>query len=445
MRKKLGYVFVTISLIILVVYIFRYKIASTVEGKIPKNATEVVHIDLRQIEHHLLFDAIKNPLKYIDFKAKKSEKISLRRAVSIPRDLMLFTNDSHLKNAWFSSFVELKKSDKFKRYLLQEGFKEITNEAIEIFSKGRIVVGVSNDTSIVAFKKRQDVNVVEALQNLFQETSFYEEDDDLMKSIATAESDVFYTSTTNDFLEVNVENGLLEIKGKVVSELFKNNYYTESSENSVGFIATQLKKEHPFFESLVTEDVKQKFDDFTKLSLDSIVNKWNGGIVVNLKSVEKKSDTIVTYEYDDDFNKIEKKSIQELSIPDVTIALRNDDALYNYFSENNAIKTMDQDTLFTSIPLYKMFAKKQDGELYIFTKNQLAVAPKKEKYKLKAFLDLQRYIETPFEFSPTTAKNSYVHLIKNTAIELSSNDEFFMQVRLKESNRNFLGQLIKPD
>ncbi len=446
MRKKLGYLFVAICVALLVLYFFRYKRALKIEDKIPKTATEVVHINVRQIEQHLLFDALKNPLKYIDLKGRKKDKVSLRRTISIPRNMLFFTNTSTLKSAWFSSFISLKKRDAFERYLLQEGFQEIKNNELGLFGKGRLVIGILHEKMMIAFKKRQNESVVDALQDLFQETNFYQKDDGLLKLISNSESDLSYVNTADNFLEGNFKNDLFEIKGNVIFELFNDISFREPSENTVGFIAAQINNEHPFFKSFVTEDVKRKFDDVTKLSLDSIVNKWNGNLVLNLKSVDKRIDTIVTYEYDDDFNKLEKKSIQELSVPDVRFELGDKDSLYSYFSHSNAIKTVDGDTLFTSIPLYKMFARNQDDGLHIFTQKQPNKSANKEvSYKLKAFLDTKKYMETPLEFSSIPAKNSRVRLIENVSAELSINDEFLMQVRLRAADRNFIGQFIKPD
>ena len=445
MRKKLGSLFVTICIVLIAIYIFRYKLEVVLDGKIPKSATEIIHVDLRQIEHHFLADAIKNPSKYINFKTKKKEKESLRKTVSIPKNLLFFTNTSTYKSAWFSNFVNVKNGDKLQRYLLQEGFKEVTSDNLKLFNKDRITIGILNGKIVIAIKKQREESVVQVFENLFQETSFYEKNDYLLQSIANSQSDITYSSAKADFLEANFENGLLEIKGTLISELFLDDIYVDNSENSVGFMAAKVNKKHTLFKSLSSHKNGKKFNDFTKLSLDSIIDKWDGRVVIDLNSVDKTIDTIVTYEYDDDFNKIEKKSVQELRTPDVNFILGSKGSLYTYFMENNAIRSIDNDTLFTSIPLYKMFVKKQHDELYIFTKNQLDVRANKEaKIKFRAFLDMEKYIKNPLEFSQVSAKDNYLKFIKDTSVELTSDDEFFLQIHLKEDSRNFLPQLAIP-
>ncbi len=445
MKKKLGYLFITICIALLVLYLFRYKQGLIIEGKVPSTATEVVQIDLRQIEHHLLFDAIKNPLKYISFKSKKKGTVSLRKAIVIPQNLLLFTNPSILKDAWFSSFVNIKDNDKLKSYLLQEGFEESRDEKLVLFRKDKLVVGVTNNKLVIAYKKHQDQSVIKAILAVFEEVSFYKKNTDLLKSISDSKSDISYASVQADFLEADFKNGLVEIKGKIYSELFKSDTYAEQSKNSIGFIAAKINKEHIIFKSFLSKRNKTKFDGFTKLSLDSIVSKWNGSIAFNLKAVDQKIDTIITYEYDDDFNKIEKKSVQELNIPDVTITLGSQVGLYTYFHDNKAVKIIANDTLFTSIPLYKMYVSEQNNGLDIFTQKQFsATSTNKEQFKLKVQIDIHKYFENPLEFSLIPVKNKYFQLVRNASATITTDDEVLVQVRMRENNRNSIGQFIKP-
>jgi len=445
MKRKLGYFFIAIFIALLVLYLFRYKQGLIIEGKVPSAATEVVQIDLRQIEHHLLFDAIKNPLKYISFKTKKKDAPSLKKAIVIPRNLLFFTNTSNLKDAWFSNFVNIKDNTELKSYLLQEGFEASTDGDLELFRKDMVVIGISNNKLLVTYKKKQRIPLSVAIQAVFKETNFYKKDADLLKSISNSKSDISYASIGADFLEADFKKGLFEIKGKIHSELFVADVHPKYSGSSIGFLAAKINRDHTIFKSLITDGNKTKFDEFTKLSVDSITNKWDGNIAFNLKTIDKKIDTIVTYEYDDDFNKIEKKSAQELVMPDLTIALGSQAGLYEYFYNNKAVQIIENDTLFTSFPLYKMYARKQNNGLHIFTQKQFDTSSsKEEQFKLRAHLDINSYLETPLEFSVIPIKNDYFQLLKNASATITTDDELSIQVRMKDTNRNFLGLFIKP-
>ncbi|NMH88367.1 hypothetical protein [Flavivirga algicola] len=446
MKKKLAYLFVAIIIVVLVLYLFRYKRSLIVENKIPITATEIVHIDLRQIEHHLLVDAIKNPFKYISFKTeKKKERLSFNEAISVPRNLLFFTNTSSFKGAWFSNIIELKNNAKLRSYLLQEGFEESIDETLELYRKDKMILAVSGENLLIVYKKQKQIPVRTVIQSIFNETSFYKKDTDLLKSISNSKSDMAYTNLNADFLDANFKNGCFEIKGKLHSNLFIADAYAENPKHSIGFLSTRINKDHQVFKSLISDKNKTKFREFAKLSIDSIIDHWNGSAVINLKAVHKEIDTIVTYEYDDDFNKIEKKSVQELNIPHAVISLGSDAKLYEYFYRGKAIQIIDNDTLFAGMPLYKMYVRRHENNLNIFTQKQFESSfIKEKKYKLNTYIDISKYLDTPLEFSLMPNKKDYFQLLKDVSAKLTLSDELLIQVRLKENNRNFLSQFLKP-
>ncbi len=447
MRKKLAYFFIAITLVVLVIYLFRYRRPLDLENTIPIGVTEVVFLDLRQMEHHVLIDAISNPFKYFGGSGnnEEEERISLNEVIEIPRSLLLFTNTSHFKGGWFSNMIALKDRDKLKRYLFQEGFKALADKNLELFAKGKIIVTISGERALIIYKKGEDIAVHSAIQSILEETDFYKEDMGLFKSIFKSESDITYVNSEEDLVEASFEKGCFEVRGTLRSNLFMEDAYAEHSENSIGFLDVKLNKEHKIFESLISNRTKTKFRAFAKLSMDSIVDRWNGSMVLDLKEVRTEMDTIITYEYDDDFNKIEKKSVQELRVPNGAITLGSDLDLYTYFYAHKTIQIVENDTLFAGIPLYKLYAQKQKNTLLISTKKgDDSDLLKKKSYKLNAYLEINKYLEHPLEFTSIPIKDDYLQLLRDVSVRLTTNDELFIQLRLKEKNRNILGQFIKP-
>ena len=121
MKKRLAFIFLGILILLSVIYLLRYKRALVYEDKVPKSATEVIHVNLRQIEHHILADVIKYPLKYIDFKIpkKKKDSLLLKKTISIPRNLFFYTNEAQFNGIWISSFIKVKKQEKLWAYLIE--------------------------------------------------------------------------------------------------------------------------------------------------------------------------------------------------------------------------------------------------------------------------------------------------------------------------------------
>jgi hypothetical protein len=417
------------------------------ENKIPKTATAVLHADMRQIEHHLLIDAMRNPLKYIGTKFLKRKKDSLRlqKIISTPKNLIFFTNNEIFKNAWFSSFLAVKDETKLELYLKRKGYLKSSVDEITVFQKGKILFAFQNERLLIALKKVNNIIELKTVRTVFEEVDYRSGQEELVKTIVNSKSDISYASLENDFVEANFKDGELEILGKLNSTFFLNADHELYNNQPLAFINTKIDRKHQLVQSIITKKNTDSFNKTTKLSLDSIMEEWNGSIAFNLKSIISQSDSIVTYDYDDDFNKIEKKSVQERVVPDLYFRLEARTKLFEYLKHKNAIQIVGTDTIFTTIPLYKMYVHSTTKALEISTTNTfLESSETKTNYKLNAYLNVEKYLENQLDFLSFPSDYNFVKLIKEASIQLSDNNELSAKVILKNANRNFAGQLVKP-
>ena len=447
MKKRLGFIFLGILILLSVIYLLRYKRPLVFEDIVPTSATEVIHLNLRQIEHHILADAINNPLKYIDFKLpeKKKDSLILKKTISIPRNLFFYTNDEQFNGIWISSFIKVKKQEKLSAYLIRDGFVKSNDIDITLFRKKNVALAIKDKQLIIAFKENKEASISAVASEIFEEKKFLLETSDALKPIVNSKSDICYATVADDFVEANFKNGLFEVFGTLNSDVFLNTKQPYFSKNSLSYVNTKINKEHQLFKALITEESSHKFTDFTKLSLDSITNKWSGSFAFNLKSINSKTDTIVTYDYDDDFNKIEKIAVQELTVPELDVSFDADSNLFGYLSNKNAIQVIEGDTVFTSMPLYKLYASTTARALNIATQKDFSgFSIKENKIKLNAYFNIEKYMQKPLDFSFLPTKNSYLQLLKETSIMYTTDNKLSVKLVLKNSERNFIGQLIKP-
>ncbi|MBL7761804.1 MAG: hypothetical protein JNL23_00125, partial [Chitinophagaceae bacterium] len=82
-------------------------------------------------------------------------------------------------------------------------------------------------------------------------------------------------------------------------------------------------------------------------------------------------DTIVTYGYDDNFEKKEQRTVVAVQVPDIEITAKADPALLNYLQREN-IATATQAINRDFFPLYK-FTIKQEGPALVLNTNEKAV------------------------------------------------------------------------
>ena len=448
MKKKLVFIFLGILTLLCVLYFLRYKRALVFEDKVPKPATEVIHVNLRQIEHHILVDAIKNPLKFIDFKlpTKKKDSLLLKKIISIPRNLFFYTNDAQFNGIWISSFIKIKKQEKLSAYLIRDGFVKSNDEDdVTLFNKKNVALAIKDKQLIVAFKENKEATISAVAIEVFNENMFLSETSDVLKSIVNSKSDISYAAVKDNFVEANFKNGLFEVLGTLHSDVFLTLKDSDFSKNSLGYISTKINKEHKLFKALIIEENRRKFNNFTKLSIDSIISKWSGNFALNLKVINSKKDTIVTYDYDDDFNKIEKIAVQELTVPEFDFSFDADSNLFGYLSNKNAIQVIESDTVFTSMPLYKLYASTTATALNIATQKDFSgFSMKENKIKLNAYLNIEKYMQKPLDFSFLPTNNYYFQLLKETSILYTTDNKLSIKLVLKNSERNFIGQLVKP-
>ncbi|MDY7397017.1 hypothetical protein UMM65_17360 [Aureibaculum sp. 2210JD6-5] len=447
MRKKWLYFFIVLVAIVVVLYVLRYKQSQVFENRVPAGATKIVNINLRQIENHLLFDFLANPITYLTPRKRKDsikkERFSLFKSVSIPRNILFYTNSEELKNNWFSTRVKVKDEGELSNYLLKEKFVQSTEGNVIIYSKANFILAIKNEQLIISIKVDKKADINPALISLFDTEDFLAEDTEILKPLVNNNSDISFTSS-NETLQANFRDGIFELQGTLTSNLFVTNNNIMPDEEDVISISGKVNKDNTVFNKFWT-DKKDKFNEITHLSLDSIVQKWNGKLNFNITSIEQKTDTIVSYEYDDDFNKVEIKSTQEKKIPVLGLILgqENPSSLSDYFYGKNAIQVIENDTVFTTIPIFKFLATDAKDNLELRVNQKRTTPNPSSSSKLKFYFNVKKYMETPLDIPLSKDQEELLKLVKATKLEWAKDNQFTLKINLLDESRNFLGQLIK--
>ena len=443
MKKKLIYFFIGFIILVLLAYLLRYKTGADFKNKIPTNATAIVNVDLRQLEHHFLVDFISNPSLYL--KSSKSskkdtvtvkDKPSLFKAVEIPKNILFYAKNNN-NSTWISSKLTVKNKKQFTDFLINSNFKPLLLKEFSVFTKQLISILINDTHAIITYNVNSN-----DYKSLFNESTYLSSTSLLFKKLKKSKSAICYVSESNDFLETNFKVNTIEIKGAIQTDLFKNTN-TNIDTNAIGIISTNLNTESQVFKNLINTVDKSKFKSNTKLSIDSLIAKWNGSLYFNLNSFKIKTDTIKTYEYDDDFNKIETIKTQKTSNPDFILSLGNNNSktIYNYLEKEKSIKIVGKDTIFVSLPIVKTFANNAINHTNLFTSKTLRTNTKTTDNKL--FVDFNFK-----EYRNKTKNTLFYYFNKIDAIEkgqlsISKKNELLFKLEMKDKNRNALVQLIK--
>lgn len=449
MKKKWFYFLLVLAVFVGVMYLWRYKQSQIFEKRVPSFATKVINVNLRQIENQLLFDFLANPIVYIKSRKKKDSikktNTFLTKGVRIPKNILFYTNSEELKNNWFSSVICLSNTPKFSAYLLEEKFKKEEVGDFVFYKKDKVILAIKNEQLIIALNFRKPSIEPSIFELLFNNQNFLNKNATELKPIVNSQRDVSF-SFGDDFLEAWFSKGTLTIKGRLSSNLFIVNSNDRINKNGIVSYAGKINKNNQLFKQFYA-DRKDKFNELTHLSLDSIIGKWNGKISMNITAIDQKIDTIVSYEYDDDFNKVEKKAIQKQNIPTLALKLgqENTFSLSNYFYRKNAIQVVENDTVFTAIPILK-FLTTDTKETFVLKVNQEENSSDVSSVtsKLNFYFNVEKYQKKPLDIPLNKIQKKMVKLVKTTTLEWKENNQFFLEINLKDKNRNFLGQLLKP-
>lgn len=441
MIKRIAYTFLVLFGIVITVGFFRYNPTVIYAEKVPVSAETVVHVNLRQIEYNILLSFLKHPFSQFDSKEsstlKKEKKYSLFNQVEIPNSVFFYSNQQEFKGFLVSNKIPVK--DAFVKAARQEGFTKEKVGGTTIYSKQRIACVVKNNAVQVILKIDKNAKISTEFLEAISEENYLSEDAPVFKNFKKNKSPIALSTIQGDFFKVFADGGQLRVKGG----LNENNMVFLSFEalrnpHSIAVVSGKLNTKK--LAKSLPESTHQKFKKLTTLSLDSIANKWNGAMEFNLSSFTEKSDTIVTYEYDDDFNKVEKKGVQKVITPNVTLALQGEE-LCDYLNKKEVMKRVENDTVLTLMPLLTTYSFCEGDKLQLTSskeQNLHELEPSNKKFYLS--FNVAQYQEK--DRGTYSLINTFLNKVNTIKFSVAKNDEVLATVQLKNTSKNFFLQLL---
>ncbi|QXU48169.1 hypothetical protein KYG33_15400 [Chryseobacterium sp. D764] len=293
---------------------------------IPENADAVVLIDIKKVTGQYLFSLATHPSHWSGSKAKGKSSGSLKDSgIRIPDFLQIF----HLKDTKFSewySILELKDSQKFITFLKKQNFVDKGNNR---FQKDQLFIMINGDhcvagTSDLAFEKIQK-NILKTSSN----------------PVLDADQFIHNTAGSISFISgKKIQNFSIELHDNEIE--IKNN----SNPEILNAVASKLQNGNHFLE---LELDKVNIRNFSRFFNKSIADSSRAIYFKAIADLEQVNDTIISYEYDDNFNEVEKKTFQKITQPNYTLDIKSDDPqkTWKYFKSKKWVNSENQ---FTAIP-----------------------------------------------------------------------------------------------
>ncbi|KUJ51669.1 hypothetical protein [Chryseobacterium sp. JAH] len=395
MKKKYIAFIATIVLFIGVYFMFFHKDKSL--RFIPESADVVIVVDTKNLTRQYISSFFMHPYEW--FKEKKSgqDKIEFRDlGLKIPDYLQVF----HLKDTKFSNYYTVLEVEDFQKFCVFLKKNQFVNKGSKGYLKDNLAVYVNKKYAIVG---TSDSEFTYISNFLLKETSEKPQ-------------------KANRFIDGSLAS-LSFISGKKIQ-----NFEIDINDDNIVIKNTSSIN---VFETLVSEVSQNKQLLSAELDAQNIKNglqvfktKYHDSLFINhLKidlNVKEVKDTIITYEYDDEFNAIEKRSYQNVLQPVYYAKIESADPkkTWSFFKGKKWINDRE---MFVGLPLdSNVIVKNQSGFTVSSAKEKLKGSKQEDKnfiflrnsslFRLKNLTSLQRKFLSELEYVFYVNQSQYYYV-----------------------------------
>lgn len=393
---------------------FYIKYKPKVDSPVPKYVDSIFCLDainLRNelIKGYLFGDDLKDP-RLIDIR-----EIGLR----IPDYALGFTCLDLNPNTLFSSFeiVDTTLYNSWEDSLIKSHhFLPITDSKYKhlLSPSNRVVLTVDShkERVLVSFGFKVEVAEIEKVcSSIFNGIDIMDEEDERMvrirknKNLGFIWLDQGRRLSKESMLVLRLEEGQFNLTGDLhcrpdyrfpmISE-FMFDSQKEDKFLSINFNTSK------YLEDIFSVVNPEKFEKLLGFRLDSIQQYKLNKIEFSLEEPVIESDTTVKYEYDDNFNKVEKKVVYPRMSPSFNLFLTSENkGIYQYLLADSSIKLINGASIFTAFPFSEVYAYHISTQLNLTT-NQLpyVISPRQTSDFLRANIDFNTVDSTYLSFLP---------------------------------------------
>lgn len=390
---------------------FKYRQIQANKILIPATTETLLKINVDELYKTIAVSYLKHPSQYdgADKKGIKEKLNDLNTGLKIPASIYIYALKGKIQNTFFSR-LEIADSLAFNRFVLKK-LSLIKKDSNFFQSADSTICLLLNKTTVaLAFTTKKEP-VKKVLEEILAQKNMIKVSDSKFEQIAGLSDHLSFLNAEN-LSRINFNDGKIDLQ----SELF-NKWFEPAAQpkhrilNPESTVSMWLNGK--FKPDLSKRNTKVSAFPFSK---ENFLRFYNGYLDFEWTNTITQVDTIVGYEYNDDFEQVEKKILQDRKIPSITINLNADDkAVSTYLKSLGALDQSTGKISSAMIPLYQFYFKGSNGNVQLSTiKN--------------AKPDLKRASSPDFFYF----KLDFKKLIKQTSIPLIA-DKFgtFSQLEIK--------------
>jgi len=372
MKKFLKITAATLILLLLFFAgIFKYRQYSANQTLIPSNTTALIKINVDEIYKSVAFNMLGNWGHYLKPEGKKSAPDKLDKfdtGLKIPASVYFYTLAGKPKTTFFSR-LEIKDSIAFSNFVkhrLHLSKSKIQGIDFSRSTRGNFIIFYNKTTAAIALSLQSE-DVEQALIDVLNQKDFVKLDKSNFNEFKKATSHIAFSDKTNSG-NLNFDNGEINFNNTLLSQTIVPK--TKASHRNFNPESTVTMWLNANFKKMENKIFKLKN---SSLNPDSVLKYFDGYMDFEWVNSTQQTDSIITYEYNDDFEKVEKVSLQKSNVPQFSIQINaNADGLKNYLYKQNIINLDSGWVNKTTFPLYKVFVNGTKDNLNFSTqKNKM--------------------------------------------------------------------------
>lgn len=355
--KKFLKITAAILLLLLIFFVgtFKYRQYSANQVSIPKNTSSIIKISIDEIYKSLAFNMISNPGFYLKSDLKKNTETKISKfdhGLKIPASIYFYTIKNQPKTAIFSRF-EIKKLYLFEHFLLSTLHMVIDNsEKDGIYSKsenGNIAVYYNRKYAAIVISN-EVANFEQALKDILNQKDFEKIDKHKFGELKNSTEHLSFADGAQ-FATLNFNSGAINFNNELTSKSIivpaKPFHRKFNSESAISFWLNA--------DFITTPKQSLKLKN-TSLEVDSLAKYYRGYLDFEWINTTHQTDSIITYDYNDDFEKIETVKLKKSDIPNFVFNISADAVGLKNFLNRQSIISLDKGVVNKYVfPLYKVF------------------------------------------------------------------------------------------
>ncbi|WP_165748911.1 hypothetical protein [Cellulophaga sp. Z1A5H] len=405
---------ITLSLLVLAVagyFVYvQYQKSASLKYRIHEDAESVIKIGLHDLQKTILIDAFSAPMFYwdhIDFSSTpkdKNDKQRIKKGINLKPYSLVFYTMKNVKNTLFTT-LPINDVEAFnvyaEKYLADRNCTIIEKEYKYALDEKTKLIYAWNDTNLsIAYAPKKSFELCKTVFDdvLLNKKLLSETDHPYIQILKEADDHITYLKGKSQ-VSLNFYAGKAYVTGIMYTDT-PDKFNTSIQYSDIPDASLQLYLDANFSSTENKASTAEFLSDFSffeknNIDVETLVKKTTGVLSLAVKGTTMQTDSIVTYEYDDNFNKVATVAVQEKEAPLLYLSMASDTTLKNYFKEQGAI----ENGILKALPMYSFYENDTTSLMSFSTQKGAVINPLKTGsyfFSLSAnFKSLQEDLKIP--------------------------------------------------